>query len=77
MSDVHVLRRALRWDLTSSTFSSRAAVAELKVRLDENARVPEVVARWRMLTTGKFHKICLEAINQVLEMVFLKFEKPL
>ena len=53
MSDVHVIRRALRWDLTSSTFSSRAAVAELKVRLDENARVPEVVARWKMLTIGK------------------------
>ena len=52
MSDVHVIRRALRWDLTSSTFSSRAAVAELKVRLDENTRVPEVLNRWRMLTTG-------------------------
>ena len=52
MSDVHVIRRALRWDLTSSTFSSRAAVAEIKVRLDENTRVPDVVSRWRSITTG-------------------------
>lgn len=53
MSDVHVLRRALRWDLTTPTFSSRAAIAEMKIRLDENTRVPEVVAHWRSLTTGK------------------------
>ena len=53
MSDVHVLRRALRWDLTTPTFSSRAAVAEMKVRLDETTRVPEVVAHWRGLTIGK------------------------
>lgn len=57
MSDVHVIRRALRWDLTSSTFSSRAAVAEVKVRLDETTRVPDVVSRWRALTTGISLKI--------------------
>lgn len=57
MSDVHVLRRALRWDLTTPSFSSRAAVAEMKIRLDENTRIPEVVAHWRGLTTGKNEKV--------------------
>ena len=54
MSDVHVLRRALRWDLTTPSFSSRAAVAEMKIRMDENTRVPEVISHWRSLTTGGF-----------------------
>ena len=53
MSDVHVLRRALRWDLTAPNFSSRATMAEVKLRIDENTRVPEVVAHWRNLTTGE------------------------
>ena len=53
MSDVHVLRRTLRWDLVSSQFSSRAAIAEVKLRLDENTRIPDVIKRWRSLATGK------------------------
>ena len=55
MSDVHVLRRALRWDLTTPTFSSRAAVAEMKIRMDENTRIPEVISHWRSLTTGELY----------------------
>ena len=54
MSDIHVIRRALRWDLTTPSFSSRAAIAEMKIRMDENTRVPEVVSHWRSLTTGEF-----------------------
>ena len=57
MSDVHVLRRTLRWDLTSSQFSSRASIAEVKLRLDENTRIPDVVKRWRSLATGTFFSI--------------------
>ena len=52
MSDVHVIRRALRWDLTSPTFSSRAVMAEVKVRMHETTRVPDVVSHWRGLATG-------------------------
>ena len=61
MSDVHVLRRALRWDLTTPNFSSRAAIAEMKIRLDETTRVPEVVAHWRNLATGKLSFLFLSA----------------
>ena len=55
MPDVQVLRRAVRWDLTSPTFSSRASMTELKVKLMDDAQVPDVLSYWRSLTSGKFN----------------------
>ena len=53
MPEVQVLRRAVRWDLTCPTFSSRASMSELKVKLSDDAMVPDVLSFWRRLTTGR------------------------
>ena len=54
MSDVQVLRRAVRWDLTSPTFSSRAVVADMKLKMPPQPRIKEVAAKWKQLALGKY-----------------------
>ena len=75
MSDVHVLRRALRWDLTTPTFSSRAAVAEMKIRMDENTRIPEVISHWRSLTTGEYYQNKSVPFSRTIVMITIFYKK--
>ena len=51
---MQVLRRAVRWDLTTSDFSSRAVIADLKLKLPPNVRISEVMTNWRHLAKGEF-----------------------
>ena len=52
MSEVQVLRRAVRWDLTSNHFSSRAVISDLKIKISGEIRVSELVTNWRNQAIG-------------------------